>query len=61
MSIEHMEELIKEKQPRFNGAFQLTDIRTALNVFSGGVNKGYGLSQDDLQEFAELILAAVND
>lgn len=62
MSIKNIDNFMREKEPGFkSGRYQLADINTVLNVFSGGVNKSYKLSQDDIQELAEVILNAITE
>lgn len=62
MSIKNIDNFMKEKEPGFkSGRYQLSDINTVLNVFSGGVNKTYKLSQEDIQDLAEVILNAITE
>lgn len=62
MSIKNIDNFMKEKEPGFkSGRYQLSDINTVLNVFSGGVNKSYKLSQEDVQDLAEVILNAITE
>lgn len=58
---EAIEEYMLKLQPNFNGKYQISDVVSYMNNALGGMNKVYGVAQEDIQEFAEVVTLALND